>query len=540
MPERFPGNIDRAAKILIQHSFQILSSPTMNTSALRRRVALQRARLLRLILPLLLLVAATGSGCVTTGTNPVSGNQRAYAYSWQEEVKMGTEADKQIQQQYGVYDDQQLQEYVDEVAQNVLAESDMRRSSTAEKFRNTEFHFRVLDSPIINAFALPGGYVYVTRGLLAHLNNEAQLAVVLGHEIGHVAGRHASKQAAKKQLMQGVLVGGALATQAAFGGQIGENVLGIGGTAAQLLSLSYSRDNERESDQLGVEYATMAGYDASEGADFFTSLKRKSKQSGQAIPTWQSTHPDPGQREDTIIKLAKRWAQKVEGEETSRDQEAYYSAIEDIVLGQNPRQGFTENEVFYHPEMEFRFPVPSGWEVQNQTSQVVMMQPDQEAYVVFRISDADTPEAAASQFASQQGITVVNRTQEQVNGRDARRVVAEGQTQQGQTVRVLSYFIAYGDRVYSFQGMTPAQRFSAYRPALERPMTGFDELRDQQILNVQPARLAIRPAPRAAAFRTFVDESALPEDINPTDLAIINQVQLDESVAEGRPLKLPK
>lgn len=495
---------------------------------------------LRLLLPLLFLVGTVGSGCVTTGTNPISGNTRAYGYSWEEEVKLGTEADQQIQQQYGVYDNEELSDYVDEVGQEVLAESHMRRPDTPEEFRNTEFHFRVLDSPVINAFALPGGYCYVTRGLLAHLNNEAQLAVVLGHEIGHVAGRHASKQAAKQQIMQGVLIGGAVAGQVAFGGNMAENVLGIGGTAGQLLSLSYSRDNERESDRLGVEYAVKAGYDAAEGSEFFTSLKRMSEQSGQDIPTWQSTHPDPGQREDTIVELAQNWTQKVSVSATARNQETYYQQIEGVVLGKNPRQGFTENEVFYHPDLRFRFPVPGGWELHNQTSQVVMVQPDQEAYVVFRISQAETPEAAADQFAGQEGLTVVERRQDGVNGRSARQVVGEGTTQEGQTIRVLAYFISYDGRVYQFQGMTPADRYSTHRPSMEHPMTGFDDLQDQTKLDVEPVRLDIRPASRSAAFRTFVNEGALPDDLSPAGLAIINQVELEETVETGRPLKLPE
>jgi predicted Zn-dependent protease len=512
----------------------------MDGSSLRQRFAIQRMRLARLVVPLALLVlAVAGTGCVTTGTNPVSGNKRAYAYSWQEEVKLGTEADKQIQQQYGIYEDEELQQYVDRVAQSVLEESHMRRPGTPEKFRNTEFTFRVLDSPIINAFALPGGYVYVTRGLLAHLNNEAQLAVVLGHEIGHVAGRHASKQAAKQQLMQGVLVGGAVAGQAAFGGSVAESVLGLGSSAAQLLSLSYSRGNERESDQLGVEYATMAGYDAAEGSAFFTSLKRKKKQSGQSIPTWQSTHPDPGQREDTIVQLAREWDQKVAGSSDRRDQDAYYGAIENIVLGENPRQGFTENDVFYHPDLEFRFPVPPGWSVQNQASQVALIQPDQEAYVLFRIAEAESPSAAADEFAGQKGLTVVERRPETINGREAERVLGEAQTQQGQKVRVLATFIAYNDRVYRFQGMTTAQKYGTYQSQLERPMAGFTALRDPDKLNVQPARLAVRPASRSAAFRTFIDASLLPDDLSDDDLAIINQVQLDDVVDSGRPLKLP-
>jgi len=495
----------------------------------------------RLLLPLLLLVlTVAGSGCVSTGTNPISGNTRAYGYSWEEEVRLGKEADQQIQQQFGVFDNEEVQNYVDELSREVLTESHMRRPDTPEKFRNTEFTFRVLDSPIINAFALPGGYVYVTRGLLAHLNNEAQLAVVLGHEIGHVAGRHASKQAAKQQFMQGLLLGGAVAGQVAFGGNVANNILGLGGTAAQLLSLSYSRDNERESDQLGVEYATLAGYDAAEGSDFFTTLKRISQQSGQSLPTWQSTHPDPGAREDRILQLAQEWRERQGSTDLVRDQDAYYTAIDGIVLGENPRQGFTEDGVFYHPDLTFQFPVPTAWQVQNQASQVGIIQPDEQAFIVFDISSAESPNAAATDFAGQEGLRVQERGERVVNGLDARRIVAEAESQQGQRLRILAYFIEYGDNVYQFRGLTEAGNYDSYQPAFERTMTGFDELTDEDKLNVQPTRLDIRSAPRTASFESFVDEGALPDDMTPEDLAIINQVDLSTTVEEGRPLKLPK
>ncbi|MFB6097588.1 MAG: M48 family metalloprotease [Salinibacter sp.] len=432
-----------------------------------------------------------------------------------------------------------MQQYVDEVARDVLAVSHMRRPETPEKFRNTEFHFRVLDSPVINAFALPGGYVYVTRGLLAHLNNEAQLAVVLGHEIAHVAARHASQQAARRQFTQGLLLGGAIAGQVAFGGNVGENILGIGGAAAKLLSLSYSRDNERESDRLGVQYAVRAGYAAAEGADFFESLERKQEQSGQSIPTWQSTHPDPGAREQTIPEIARTWQKKIEEPATTVNQEAYYRVLEHIVLGKNPRQGFAEDGVFYHPELAFRFSVPARWTVQNQPRQVALIHPDESAYLLFRIADADTPEAAARTFAGQEGLTVLERRSTTVNGYDAQRVLAEGTTRQGQVLRLLVYFIEYGDNVYQFQGFTTAGQYTTYREAFERSIESFDRLTDPEKLNVQPTRLRIRPAGRRAPFRAFVDEDALPSDMTATDLAILNQVGLDETVASTRPLKLP-
>ena len=503
-----------------------------------RRSSIRRPRLWALV-PVLLLLLTVGTGCVSTGTNPVSGNTRAYGYSWQEEVKLGTQADEQIQSQYGVYDDEGLQQYVDEVAQEVLAESHMRRPDTPERFRNTEFEFRVLDSPVINAFALPGGYVYVTRGLMAHLNNEAQLAMVLGHEIGHVAARHSSQQAARQQFTQGLLLGGAVAGQAAFGGNVAENVMGVGGQAAQLLSLSYSRDNERESDRLGVEYAIRAGYDGAEGAAFFESLDRVREQGGQSIPTWQSTHPDPGARQQTIPELARTWQQKVDAPATTINQDPYYNSLENVVLGKNPRQGFAEDDMFYHPELEFRFSIPSRWTVQNQPQQVALVEPDQSAYMIFTFSDAETPDAAAREFAGQEGLSVLDRQRTSVNGNEARRVLAEGKTQQGQVVRLLTYFIAYGDNVYQFQGLTGGDQYSTYRPDFEQSMTSFTRLADPEKLNRQPKRLTIRPAGREAAFRSFVDADALPSDMTEGDLAIINQLELGQTVAPDRPLKLP-
>ncbi len=140
------------------------------------------------------------AGCVSVERSLVTGNKRAFGYTWAQEVQIGNEADPAIVAQYGLYDNAQIASYVENLGQELLQTSHLRRPDTPAEMRNTPFAFRVLDSPVVNAFALPGGYIYVTRGLLAHLDNEAQLAVVLGHEIGHVVGRHASKRAAQQQL----------------------------------------------------------------------------------------------------------------------------------------------------------------------------------------------------------------------------------------------------------------------------------------------------------------------------------------------------
>lgn len=482
----------------------------------------------------ILILALLMAGCALS-RSPITGNKRAYAYTWAQEVQLGAEADQQIGATFGIYDDEALTRYVRNVGEQVLANSDMRDPDTPREFRETPFTFRVLDSPVVNAFALPGGYVYVTRGLLAHANNEAQLAVVLGHEIGHVAARHASQRSLEQQLGQLVLIGGAIAGQELLN-LPAQNILNLGSTAAQLLFLSYSRDDERESDQLGVEYSSRAGYRAAEGSRFFQSLARIGESQDQALPTWLSSHPDPGEREQRVLELAAAWSD--ESPQDRVDQQEFYSALDNMVVGEDPRQGFEENGVFYHPELRFRFPVPRGFQVINQPTQVAMIDPDGRAVVIFTFAQQATPQEAARAFAGQQGIQVVESGPAQSAGQSAYYVLADAQTEQGQIVRLLSYYLEYGGTVYNFLAYSMRSDFEAFRSEFQRSMQGFASLTEARYLNAQPVRLEISSAPRTAAFRSFLP-SELPRDLTPEDFAIMNQVSLDETIQAGTPLKLP-
>ncbi|MBE2187593.1 MAG: M48 family metalloprotease [Rhodothermales bacterium] len=234
----------------------------------------------RAAVALALVATATGSGAALTGCGTVSkdfvtGNDRALGYTWAQQVQIGRESDPQILAQFGAYPNESLEQYVNRIGQKIVAVSHLRsgnpatvglnRPAVPSDVQNTPVTFRVLDSPIINAMALPGGYIYVTRGLLANLENEAQLAVVLGHEVGHVARQHAARQAYQAQRAQLGLIG-AMIAGSVIGGTAGQvaNALGqYGGQGLQLLLLKYGRDAEEESDRLGVEYASLAGYDAS-------------------------------------------------------------------------------------------------------------------------------------------------------------------------------------------------------------------------------------------------------------------------------------
>ncbi len=485
----------------------------------------------------LLLLSPLGftlSGCGQATTNLVTGETTRGAYSWQEEVQIGTEANQQIIAQYGLYDDPQLASYVDRIGQEVLRTSAYGEATTPAEIRNTPFHFQLLDSDVVNAFALPGGYIYVTRGLLSFLDNEAQLAVVLGHEAGHVLARHSSQQAANAQLGQLGLLGAAVIGGVVGGGNVAQGILNYGGTGVQLLFLSYSRDAEREADRAGVAYSEFAGYDAAQGAKFFRSLGRLSQQAG-SVPSFLSTHPDPGEREQTIPQLAAQY----DPQGTEVNAQAYLQQIEGIVLGANPRQGFTENGMFYHPDLAFSFDYPNSWQVVNGAAAVQIGEPNGRAVMEFAFSPEDTPQAAARAFASQQGFTATGQEATTVNGNQAYALTGTANTQQGE-LAIAAYFIQYGGAVYRFMGLTGANTFSQYRDEFLSTFRSFQRLTNREYLNRQPVRLDVVRTDRAAAFQSFLRGRPSPTGMDENTLAIMNFVQLNETVPAGTALKLPR
>lgn len=470
--------------------------------------------------------------------SPITGQKRAYGYSWEQELKLGKEADQQIQQQYGVYDDNEALQYVEQVGQKVLEVSHMRREDTPGKYQNTEFHFRLLDSPVVNAFALPGGYVYVTRGLMTHLNNEAQLAVVLGHEIGHVAARHASQRAFEQQMGQLALLGGAVAGQELLGIP-GGSILDIGGTAAQFLFMRYSRDDERESDGLGVEYAAKQQYRAAEGAEFFTSLRRISEKEGQSIPGFLSTHPDPEEREESIPRIAEEWRE--EGyEQTIDNNDTYMNSIDGIVFGENPRQGFTRDGRFYHPDLEFQFSYPDNWRLINQPTQVGIINQEEDAITIFTIdSEAQSARTSVMDFVTQEGFTVDNQQSVSHEGMDAHQATALAVGEDGTEYGFYVFAVDYENNIYRFISYTLRDKFRTYESTFEETSRSFDEVNDPAILNIEPARLQTVRTDRSGTFSSFIPDN-LPMDIKPEDIAIVNQVHLDDTIEEGSWIKIPR
>ncbi len=491
-------------------------------------------RLTRLFLPLLFISFIIPS-CVVQ-QSPITGQKRAYAYSWDQEVQIGKDVDSEIVREFGLYDDEGVADYFNEISKVILENSHMRREETADQFRETVFTFRVLDSPVVNAFALPGGYVYVTRGLMAHMNNEAQLAVVIGHEIGHVAARHASQRGLQQTIGSVVVLGGAILGQELLG-LPGETILNLSSQAAGLLFLSYSRNHERESDRLGVEYAAKTGYVAAEGAAFFTSLKRISERAGQSIPSLLSTHPDPGERERNIPRKAREWEENGY-EQTILNTETYMEILDGMIYGENPRNGFREENTYFHPELAFHFPIPQNWIMINQPSQVVLLSPEQDAVMILRIdNESSNARESVQSFLSANNIETDDQRANQSGNLTAYEANFFIQDE-NQNLGVNIYALEYGSRVYRFINYTERNKFDSMKPRFAETTGGFRQLDDQRILNINPVRLSIRQLDRDTRFRDLLPQS-LPMNIAPEEIAIVNQVYLDDTIPAGTFVKIP-
>ena len=318
--------------------------------------------------------------------NPVTGQRQLMFMSEEQEVALGAQYDPTVISTFGLYEDEALLNFITEKG------TEMGKISHRP---NLQYHFRLLDSPVVNAFAVPGGYIYLTRGILAQFNNEAELMGVLGHEMGHVTARHTAQQQTRQQLSQVALAAGMIAVPevAQFANEAA--------AAMELLFLSFSRANEREADRLGVEYSSKIGYDAHKMADFFEVLnKMQMASSHQGVPTWMSTHPDPGQRNIAVNQTTEEWQANLPAQSYAINTNEYLEMINGIVYGENPRHGFVENSMFYHPDLAFQFPVPKNWTLINSPLQVQLVPEDKNAAMLFELSQEKGADVVAQKTIS--------------------------------------------------------------------------------------------------------------------------------------------
>ncbi len=502
--------------------------------------------------------------CGNCARNPVTGKRQLSFMSTKQELAMGAQADPSIKAEMGEYADQTWQSYLNERGQQMAKIS--HRPTLA-------FHFKVVDSPVVNAFAVPGGYVYFTRGILAHMNSEAQLMGVLGHEIGHVTARHGAEQYTKGVLGQIGLIAGMIAS-AKFA-QFGE----AASQGLQLLMLKNSRDDESQSDKLGVDYSSKCGYDAREMAGFFTTLGRLTDKSGGRVPNFLSTHPDPGERNKKVDLMARAFQQKKSGS-YKIERESYLRRLEGMVYGDDPKQGFVENNVFYHPELKFQLPVPSGWKTQNAPTQFVAAHPDGDAAIILTLAAEKTPQEAAKAFLEKNQLVAIENQPTTVNGLQAYAIVAEQATaqQQGQQaqptqgrtttkpttqptdtrkerknvgasaaanqpqaaegqLRVAAYFILYNGLVYSVIGVAEVAHWNLHSIEFGPSLRGFAALTDASKLNRKPEVIRIKTVQSAQTLSAALTGFGVPS-ARLEEFSILNGMKLTETVKVGTLIKV--
>jgi predicted Zn-dependent protease len=463
------------------------------------------------------LVAGPMAGCAR---NPVTGKSEISLVSEGQEIQMGQQAAQEVAQTIGFVENPGLQAYVADIGKRMAAKSERP---------NLPWEFHVVNDAAVNAFALPGGFIYVTRGLLAHMNSEAELASVLGHEVGHVTAKHSVQQISKAQLATlGLGIGSILSSDVAQFAGLASQGLGI-------LFLKYGRDAENQADQLGFKYALGLNYDVREMANVFQTLARASQVGGGGgrLPEWLSTHPNPENRvkntEARLDTLHASLANTVVG----RDE--YLQKLNGITFGEDPRQGFFDGTTFYHPDMRFQLQFPQGWKTQNMPTAVVAVSPQEDAIVQLGLAGNTSPRDAASKFLSQQGVRAGEGSTRSVNGNEAATSYFQAQTEQGVIEGIVS-FISYGGKTFGLMGYTPQGKLGTYDGAFRSTLGSFDQLRNSAALSVKPATLELVKVPREMTLAQF--NQAYPSTTSMEELAIINELEGPVSVVpRGRVLK---
>ena len=456
----------------------------------------------------------TATGCAV---NPATGQRQLILISEAEEIEMGREADGSITESFGLYESDELQGAVTDIGNELASLSERPQ---------LPWSFKLVDDPMVNAFALPGGFIFVTRGIMATLNSEAELAGVIGHEIGHVTARHSASQMSRQQLQQiGLDVGSVLSSDVA-------SVAGVLSAGLGLLNLRYSRGDESQSDELGVRYMAQAGYDPNALVGVFQTLALVGAGAG-SVPGWAASHPDPVSREEDIRGFIAATGQDFSA--YTRRGEEYLRSLDGMTFGQNPREGFFEEETFYHPDMAFALDFPGGWTTVNQKSQVSAISSEETALIVLTVEvDETDAQSALSAFLREDEIRGRDSRGTTVNGSSAWEASFAADTEEG-GLRGAVLFVQHGGAVFRLLGYAVASEWGSYQSAVLGSIRSFRPVTDPDVLQVEPARIEIVQIPSRMTLRQFIGR--YPSTASDEQISLLNRRTLDESIAGGTLLK---
>lgn len=417
-----------------------------------------------------LLIGLIAWGCAT---NPATGKRQVMLMSEQQEISLGRESDASVRKQMGIYNDANLQRYVTDVG-NRLAKAAHRPT--------LPWTFTVVDESAVNAFALPGGFVYITRGILPFLRNEAELAAVMGHEVGHVDARHSAQQYSTQ-----TLAGGGLAILGIFVPQT-RPAQGIAGLGLSAMFLKFSREDELQADQLGVGYASTNGWDPRGMPGLLGTLARLDEASGSSrgIPNWQLTHPPA---EDRVVKVQEIVAaQSIAGKATNPAE--FERFLDGMVFGDSREKGIVRGSEFLHPILGFAVRFPQGWTVINGEDQVSAQRSDSSnAGMVLQLSSATgNLQQVAPAGMAQAGWRQISGSRSTINGLDAYVGTYEGSAN-NTAVTIRAAHVRAGNQTYIIAGIAPSNEFAASEQTFSSAIGTFRALSTQEADRIQPSRV---------------------------------------------------
>ncbi len=466
-------------------------------------------------------------------TNPATGGSDFTPFmSPEDEVKVGAEEHQKILAQFGgTYQNAEIQAYVDRLGQQLAAKSELPE---------LKWTFTVLDSEIINAFALPGGYVYISRGLLALADTEDQLAGVIGHEIGHVTARHAANRYSAAVGTSIGLTGAAILAEVFLGSGTGQIIQQAGGAAAQGFLASYSRDQELQADSLGVRYLSRTDYNSQAMAGFLDKMDQEAaliaKLRGEAPRgfSYFDTHPPTQER----VQKATEEAKETPGSGSPGSREAFYKKIDGLIYGDSPEQGFRRGRQFLHPGLRLAFEVPPGYYMLNFPDRLIA-KGSNGSTIVFDRAEKKYPIPPAQYLSAvwASGLNLQGLQSLTVNGLNAATGYARVRTDQGDVALRLGAVAWPDGTMYRFQFISPLSSARQNDPAFVETLRSFRQLSAGEAAALKPLR--VRPYRVKSGDSLAGIARRLPFDkLADERLRVLNGLKPNESLAAGRWIKI--
>jgi predicted Zn-dependent protease len=485
---------------------------------------------MKFFLPIPLLILILISSCAV---NPVTGKQDLVLLTENDEIALGRKTNKEVLQQYSVYENQALQNYVQDVGTKVARQSHRN---------NLIYRFTVLDSKEVNAFALPGGYIYITRGLMAYLKSEAELAAVLGHEVGHVTARHSVRQYSANQLTNmGIALGSIF-------------IPGMNQTSSQLAQMfgavllrGYGREHELEADRLGAEYLARTGYNPKAMLDVISVLKNQevfeteiAQSEGREPRIYHgvfSTHPDS----DTRLQEVVGTAQTLSEETASANYvgyEEYMSFMDKLIYGDSPREGILRGRRFFHKELGFSMTFPKKWNVINRPDRILLTAPGGDALIQISAEDINKKISPRNFMIQRMGLNNLdNESTLNINGLEAHTGISVINNREGaQPTRFTVVY--FGQRAYIIAGKSKvAKGLGKYDQTILDTAKSFHALTKNEEVLAKPLRLKVVQASNETRFRSLAQQSPL-ESHAESQLRLLNANYPDGEPNKGELLKV--